>query len=101
MKKAIKYGINGALIGGIGNGLINAIKQNSVIEPFNWTSLFKAIFKGAFVVGGGGYLTGLGVDYLNSLEKPLNTDAVLFTFLNEIRLEKDDNDYQSLNHKCD
>ena len=52
--KKIKYSINGAIIVGLGNGLINLFKQrNNNIDdtPINWWQCLRASLNGALVGG--------------------------------------------------
>ncbi len=104
MNKATKYGINGAVFIGIGNALINIIKQLDDIndEPelkFNWKQFVIAAGKGAILGGIGGFGIGAIVDYQNSLEKPLNTDALLIGLASKQRLKKTDRKYVLLFEK--
>jgi len=106
MNKAAKYAINGALICGIGNALLNIIRQINRMNDkpevkFNWKELLIASGKGAVVGGAAGGLIGAITDYQNSMEKPLNTDVLLLGFIDKIKLTKDDNTYQALSGKAD
>jgi predicted nucleotidyltransferase len=59
--KKIKYSINGAIIVGLGNGLINLFKQrNNNIDatPINWWQCIRASLNGAAVGGVGGFIIG-------------------------------------------
>ncbi len=61
MNKTIKYGINGALIVGTGNAILNTINQINCQDEsntFNWNELFKAFCKGALVGGASGLTLG-------------------------------------------
>ena len=62
MNKAITYTRNGALIFGLGNGLLNAIKQlnnhPNTNTAFDWRQLFLATGKGAIVGATGGFVLG-------------------------------------------
>lgn len=61
MNKTKKYAIDGAIIIGIGNAILNAIEQiNSDEEnkPFNWSDLFIAFGKGVLLGGAGGLALG-------------------------------------------
>lgn len=105
MNKKGKYALNGALILGIGNGILNAINQLDKMDKdpgknFDWAELLGATAKGAAVGGAGGFAIGAVADYQNSLEKPINTDAFLFSVVNTVRLSKDDSEYRSLNDKA-
>jgi len=106
MNKTAKYAINGSIICGLGNALLNFIKQINHInenpeEKFNWEELFIAAGKGALAGGIGGGILGAITDYQNSLEKPLNTDILLLGLVNNVKLSKNDNTYQILNNKAD
>lgn len=106
MNKTIKYGTNLAIAGGVGNGVVNIIKQLNVMtmnprQKFDWKSLLIAVGKGGLVGGGIGLFTGAIVDYQNSMEKPIDTDAFLFSFVNAARLTKQDSSYISLDHKAE
>lgn len=105
MNKKGKYAINGALILGLGNAVLNAINQldKTDKEPekkFDWGELLGAALKGAAVGGVGGFAVGAIADYQNSLEKPIDTDAFLFSVINTVRLNKEDNSYRTLNDKA-
>jgi hypothetical protein len=106
MSKAINYGTNLAIIGGIGNGAINLIQQvNRMGEDpdleFNWKSLLTAIAKGGVIGGTAGLIVGGIVDYQNSVEEQIDTDAVLFELITQMRLTKRDDEYVQLNKKAD
>lgn len=60
MNKAITYTRNGAIIFGIGNGLLNLLKQLNKIDdaPFNWKQLLLATGKGAVIGATGGFVLG-------------------------------------------
>lgn len=105
MNKKSKYALNGALILGIGNAILNAINQSNKMDEdpektFDWGELLGAAAKGAVVGGVGGLAIGAIADYQNSLEKPINTDAFLFSVINTVRLSKNDNEYKTLNDKA-
>ena len=51
-------------------------------------------------MGEGGYIIGTILDYQNSLEHPLHTDLLLLGIVNDIRLNKSDRLYQTLNSKA-
>jgi len=106
MNKTGKYALNGAIILGLGNAFLNAIKQINRInenpdEKFDWKELLVATGKGAVVGGVGGGIIGAISDYQNSLEEPLNTDVLLLGLVDNARLSKDDKAYKSLNEKAD
>jgi hypothetical protein len=106
MSKAIKYGTNLAIIGGIGNGAINLIQQVNRMgdDPaleFDWKSLFTAIAQGGIIGGAAGLIAGGIVDCQNSLEEPKNTNAMLYKLITEKRLTKEDTLYIKLNEKAD
>lgn len=95
----MKYTRNGAIIFGVGNGLLNMLKQLNKIdhEPFNWRQFFLATGKGAAVGASGGFILGSFEDrrmnkilndnggsvprYLNSVVK--NHDKTDNTFIIE------------------
>jgi hypothetical protein len=106
MNKSNKYALNGAIIGGLINALLNAIRQINRIneqpnKEFDWKELLVASGKGALVGGAGGYIIGSILDYQNSLEHPLNTDLLLVGIVNDIRLNKSDRQYPTLSSKAD
>jgi len=60
MSKAVKYGTNGAIVGGIRNALINAFRQLNEVNKnpdlkFSWKDFFIAGVKGAVICGSGGW----------------------------------------------
>lgn len=105
MNKKVRYAINGGLIGGATLGIVNAINQLSTLQnsnqKFNWEAFFKSIFNGAGIGAVAGLSIGAVADYYNSQEVPIDTDNVLFSMLNEIRLDKSNKDYQTLRMKSD
>jgi hypothetical protein len=106
MNKSSKYALNGAIIGGLINALLNTIKQINRLneqptESFNWKELLTSTGKGALLGGAGGFMIGSILDHRNSLEHPLNTDILLLGIVNDIRLSKHDRNYQTLNSKAD
>jgi predicted nucleotidyltransferase len=59
MSKTIKYTINGFLIGGIINSVINALNQLDAKQSgINWNRVFKAFGKGGLIGGGVGFIYG-------------------------------------------
>lgn len=61
MNKSSKYAINGALILGLGNALINVLKQvneKQVNNSIDWAEVFKSLAKGAFVGASAGFVVG-------------------------------------------
>jgi hypothetical protein len=106
MNKKAKFALNGALILSIGNAILNATNQLNKIDAdqskkFDWGELLGAAAKGAVVGGAGGFAIGAVADYQNSLEKPINTDAFLFSVVNTVRLSKNDGSYRTLDEKAD
>lgn len=104
MNKSIKYAKNGAIIFGLGNGVLNIINQlNGMSEnpdlKFNWIEFLAAIGKGAAVGGLGGLSIGWLVDYNNLRQKPIDTDAYLTGLINNIRLDKVDPNYKLLENQ--
>lgn len=90
---------------GFGNAGINVIKQLDKIEDgtnlkFDWGQLLWATVKGAVTGGAGGFAFGAISDYRNSLEKPIDTDAFLFSVVDSVRLHKHDRNYKSLENKA-
>jgi hypothetical protein len=104
MIKAKKYAINGAIGGGILAAIINVIDQNSGSKkdkPFNWKEFFLWLIGGATIGGGIGLATGAMTDHVNSLEEPLDLEYLLHAYLNSIRLNKKDQQYNALRKKSD
>lgn len=106
MNKKKKYALNGALVFGIGNAVLNAINQNNEMDKdptqkFDWERLLKAGAKGALIGGAGGLTIGAIKDYQNSKEKPVNTDKYLFSVIDEVRLNKTDFSFRALNQRAD
>lgn len=105
MNKKGKYALNGAIILGIGNGMLNAINQLNKMDlesdkNFDWGEFFCATAKGVVFGGIAGFAIGAIADYHNSLEKPINTDAFLFSLVNAVRLCKDNSNYRALDYKA-
>lgn len=106
MSKAKKYGVNGAIFGGIGNVIVNLIRQFEAMDDnpelkFSWKELFFAAGKGLLVGGGVGYTIGAIADYNNDQIKPINTDAFLFSLVSKLKLDKNDTTYLLLNERAD
>jgi hypothetical protein len=106
MSKTVKYAANGVLIFGIGNALINALKQHQKINDnphleFDWSELFKAAGKGALAGGAGGAVVGGVMDLQNASMESLNTSAILGTVVANMKLNKDDPTYKTLSRKAD
>lgn len=106
MSKTAKYAVNGALIFGIGNALLNALKQHQRIQEnpdleFDWAELLKSAGKGALAGGAGGVVVGGIMDIQNASEEPLNTSAILGTVVANMRLDKDDPTYKKVSNKAD
>lgn len=106
MNKKTKYAMYGGAIIAIANGIYNAIKQSNQksCDPnyqFSWAELFGAIFKGGVIGASGGFIIGAVTDYYNSKEKPINTDASLFLFVEGIRLDKTDPKFVRLDERAD
>lgn len=105
MNKKGKYAVNGALILGIGNAILNAINQRNKMEKepdrkFDWGQLLGSAAKGAAVGAAGGFAIGAIADHQNSLEKPIDTDAFLFTVVNSVRLNKEQSSFRTLDEKA-
>lgn len=101
MSKAIKYAKNAAIFAGLINAAFNTIKQLNKIESnpdfkFNWKELLFAAGKGAVFGGIAGYGIGTIADIRNENEKPINTDAFLYSIIDEVKLTKTDPQYQKL-----
>ncbi|MFN8415754.1 MAG: hypothetical protein U0U66_05440 [Cytophagaceae bacterium] len=96
MNKKIKYAINGAAIGAGAATLLNTIKQCQQMNQdptklFDWQELLTQAGKGALIGGGAGLGIGAIVDYQNSQETPINTDAFLYSIINNVSLNKSTN----------
>lgn len=103
--KAKKYAINGAIILGILNSILNAIKQSNEIDQnpnqkFDWGRLLIAGGKGAVVGAIGGFGIGALVDYQNSKVKPIDTNRRLSLLTERIRLDKSDPLYSKLDARA-
>jgi hypothetical protein len=106
MSKAVKYGTNAAIVGGLGNALINAIKQLNDINKnpelkFSWKDCFIAGAKGAVVCGSAGWVVGKIADHNNANTKAIATVPILYSHINKIRLDKNDWEYRQLCQKAD
>lgn len=96
MNKKVKYALNGAAIIAGGAAIINTIKQWRQInqdptKSFDWNELLTQAGKGALLGGGAGLAIGAIVDYQNSQEAPINTDAFLYSLINNVTLNKSTN----------
>jgi hypothetical protein len=106
MSKTVKYAVNGAFIFGIGNALLNTLKQYQRINnnpdlEFDWLELLTSAGKGALTGGAGGAIVGGLVDIQNASEKPLNTSVILERVITNIKLDKNDPIYKKLSKKAD
>jgi hypothetical protein len=106
MNKKTKYTIYGATIAAIVNGAMNVIKQSNAMneksnQKFDWQCLLIAMAKGAIAGAAGGFALGSIRDYLNTKEKPINTNLFLAAAINQNRLNKADHRYQRLNEKAE
>lgn len=106
MRKAIKYGTNAAILGGLGNALINVLKQLNEINrnsdlKFSWKDCFIAGAKGAVVCGSAGWVVGTIADSNNANTKAIATVPILYSYINKIRLDKNDLGYQQLCQKAE
>lgn len=84
MNKAVKYTINGVLICGIGNAILNALEQifnEEENKPFKWSETFSAFGKGALIGGAGGFALGAIKD--NEMSETLVVVGGTAGFLNE------------------
>ena len=102
MRKSSKYGINGALVGGVGNALFNAAKQLDYMEKnpglkFSWKELLIAGAKGAAVGGAIGWGIGEIADMQNDKIRPIDTDAFLYNIIQKVKLHPTDSRYIKLN----
>lgn len=93
--KSNKYALNGAILFGIANAAINAIKQLNQIEntpgqKFNEEQFFIAGGKGVVAGAATEFLIGATTDYFNKGEKPINTDAYLLAIVDKLRPDKND-----------
>jgi len=106
MKKSLKYATSGALIIGLGNGIINAFKQIKAIEndsnkEFDWTETIKATGKGALIGGVSGAVVGGVMDLRNSTETPLDTNSILASVVSNMRMDKKHPVYKTLSKKAE
>lgn len=106
MSKAVKYGTNAAIVGGLGNAMLNAIKQLDEMKTgpdfkFSWRNCFEAGVKGAVVCGAAGLVVGAIADDNNANTKPIATVPILYSHINKIRLDKIDSEYKQLCQKAD
>jgi hypothetical protein len=101
MKKSIQYARNGAIILGVGNGLLNVVRQldemnNNPELKFDWQAFFKALGSGALIGVAAGYGVGWIVDYNNAREQPIDLDKYLRNFSNSLMLDKTDAEFKRL-----
>ena len=103
MNKKTKYSLYGALICGVGNGVLNMFRQlNECPEhPIQWSRVLKAVGKGVAAGGIGGLAIGSYTDYRNDQIEPLDTDAILSDLVNRIRLKENNTTYVKLCAKTD
>jgi hypothetical protein len=106
MNKTTKYALNGAGIGGLGGIIFSVIKQLSEMndnpnKKFDWGKMFETGLKGAAIGGATGFAIGAVTDYQNKNEEPINTDAFLYTVVNNVKLNKNDEQYKRLCNKAD
>lgn len=106
MSKAVKYGTNAAIVGGVGNAILNAIKQLNEMKTnpdlkFSWGNCLGAGVKGAVVCGAAGLVVGAIADDNNTNTKAIATVPILYSHINKIRLDKNDWEYQQLAKKAD
>jgi len=106
MSKTIKYAVNGALIFGIGNALLNALKQHQRISDnpnleFDWSELFKSAGKGVLAGSASGALVGGVMDLQNASKEPLNTSVILSTVVANMRLDRNNPTYKKMSSKAD
>jgi len=100
--KKIKYSINGAIIVGLGNGLINLFKQhnNNIYDtPINWWQCLQASLNGAAVGGVGGFIIGSLED--KRMSRILHeTGGTVPKYLNYTLKQFDDSKCSVLNEKA-
>ena len=106
MNKATKYALNGAGIGGLGGIIYSLIKQFSEMNDdpnknFNWGEMFETGLKGAAIGGVAGLAIGAVTDHQNEQEEPINTDAFLYTVVNNVKLNKNNEQYKRLCNEAD
>lgn len=106
MSKAIKYGANAAIFGGVGNAILNAINQLNEMKQnpdlkFSWKDFLIAGGKGAVVCGSAGWVVGTIADNNNANTKAIATVPILYSHINKIQLDKNDWKYQQLCQKAD
>lgn len=105
MNKKTEYALKGAGIVGLGGIIFNAIKQlmemnDNPEKKFDWGEMFTTGLKGAAIGAGGGFLIGATKDHFNELEKPINTNAFIFSVIDDIKLKKTDKEYVRLSTKA-
>jgi hypothetical protein len=88
---------------GVTNGVLNILSQLNEYpkHPLQWSRVWKAVGKGAVTGGIGGLAIGAYADYRNSQIEPVDTDAILSTLVNRIRLKDNDARYVRLCAKAD
>mgnify|MGYP003676058119 CR=1 FL=1 len=106
MSKTIKYGKNGALVGGLSFIIYNAISQLVKMKEdhtikFDWGELLTQGVKGTVLGAGAGAAIGGIKDINNSFEEPENTSSVLHIAISNMRLNKSDRTYKSLSEKAE
>jgi hypothetical protein len=106
MSKAMKYAKNTAIFLGLGNAVLNTIRQlnemkDNPLQKFDWGRFFIAGSKGVIVGALSGGAIGAIEDYNNSRVKPVNTDAFLYSVVNKLKLNKEDKHYLKLQEKAD
>jgi len=101
MNKKAKFAIWGAVILGVGNGIVNVIKQSNSDDKFSWGKLLLALGKGAATGAAGGLIIGALADHQNSLVEPIDTDSILLALASEVKLNPKDHRYIQLSEKAD
>lgn len=102
-KKTVKYAVNGGLIFGITNALLNVIEQinDENVSSINWSKVLKAGGKGALLGAGGGAAIGAIMDSHNQNKELINTSAILATMFADMNLDKESTVYSQLTKKAD
>jgi hypothetical protein len=103
-KKKTRFAIIGAVVGGLGAGLINVISQSRSRqkgEPFDWAELAGCVAGGALIVGAGGWSICALLDHKNVLEKPLNTSKALLAIASAVALDKTKPSFIALDQKAE
>lgn len=101
MNKKESYANKGAL--GLGSlAAVISIKSqlDTPDKKINWQQVIEHFLVGGIIGGTGGYAFGAYRDYVNAKEILLNTDTLIATLINRIRLRKSDQQYKLLDKKA-